>query len=167
MSTKHPSFAERYGHQPPKSVQETDMDDDLRTGLWNIFCDYFENVLQNEIGGDFVDIWCEFSKLPSDEYYQTAVEYLELYLEMDGGSVRHFHTNHIKEIFFKGEWFDVYRFLEFMLSTKPKSHSKFIAECNKVLEKENSAYEIKKVDSIGYVYKKDSNQKLRMQWTKS
>ena len=137
MSTRnHKTFSVRHSHQQPKSIQYEDMDDDLRTGLWNVFLDCFPNVVSvkrfTRFHSIFGTIWADFLKKPSDEYADDILR----------GS-----TDFIKDVFLSSEWHKVFDLVEFVISflstpTTQATKKKFIDQCNKILEQENSAYKI-------------------------
>ncbi|MEK3947315.1 hypothetical protein MHB46_02335 [Paenibacillus sp. FSL H7-0703] len=129
-------FSERIGKKPVKvDIQIESMDDDLRKGLWNCFYQSYLSPIRpfptsgTKLSLFFESLWTDFfketiDKLP-DEYYETE-EYL-------------------KGKFFRMEWYEVYDCLEFVLKTKTSLERLpriFFNSCNKVLEKELSAYRI-------------------------
>jgi len=129
-------FSQRIGKKPAtKSIQLEAIDEDLFNGLWNmvkIFVldripkysqygskatefDHFSNIL-----------WHKFYKLPID----TIPEY-------------DFQTEKfIRDRFFKGQWYDIYDFIEFLASLEFPSVNThdFIEAVNNLLEREFSAY---------------------------
>lgn len=123
-------FSERSGYKSPKEIiQSESMDDDLRTGLWNCvslclestsspisyFDDYFKFIIR---------LWADFFKRPIDTIeYSCSQNY-----------------SFIKSHFMNFEWFEVYDFLEFLYDNYPKDTKHFLYSCNKILERELSAY---------------------------
>jgi len=105
------------------------MDDDLRTGLWNVF---YEDVVQSQGGryhigpyqtGDiYQEVSADFLKKPRDEY------------------IRYSAIEDIKNSFDDNEWYRVFDLMEFIIGLYPNLY--FVKKCNDVLEKENSAYRI-------------------------
>ena len=133
------SFSQRIGKTQIKSVIQTDwIDDELMNALWNgltIF--YWEGQIQidwvkdnpNDIQVLLTRIWIHFFKNRLDEMPPRF---------------ERIHT-YIKKFFFNAEWFEVYDFIEFVpLKYTPDYYSqtnkKFIEYCNKVFERELSAY---------------------------
>jgi hypothetical protein len=143
------SFSQRKGLKPVKRVMQIDsMDEALRNGLWNcLFNSYLENVatkvvyLQNKRGVKFPitsyhenetfsqlikSLWSNYFKKPIDNLYQ---DWNEVY-------------NFLRDYFFKCKWNEVYDFIQFIANNYPfnETNATFMKACNKVLEKEVSAY---------------------------
>ena len=128
-------FSERIRKRKPKAKLQLDsMDDDLRTGLWNVVYFFiFKNISTNSQGyifGDkwqyfFNDIWVHFYKKPIDE-----ISYHKWDLE-------HF----FKDWFFKVSCFDIYDFIDYLAGLEgPFRADEFRRICNQILETELSAY---------------------------
>jgi len=126
-------FSQRMGLKPIKvDIQKDGMNEELRIGLWNIFYKFIGGVKSPNdvlIYSDYRDlilaIWSDFLKYPLDKmrfYYSDNIAV-------------------IRDWFFNCEWYSVYDFLEFIID-QPSAldRAQFIKECNKVLERENSAY---------------------------
>lgn len=112
-------FSERKGYKEvSKIIQTDDINMDLRTALWNIFyinaTPYFSNVVS-------------FKKTYWASYEKKTLDSLPANL-----------TNHIKEIFASGEWYEVYDFLEFVLNYHELE--RLAPLVNETLEKELAAY---------------------------
>ena len=146
MNTERKLFSERMGYEQPKSIQREDVDDDLRSSLWNIFHDCFKNkLLDRELIQDsrydmhqmFYVIWTGFLKEPADEYQGLART------ESFGNITDTENKDFAKKIFHSSPWFEVFNLVEFIiLNSFDSGKTNFINGCNKVLEKENSAYRI-------------------------
>jgi len=124
MSSEYKSFSERYGYTQPKLPQREMMDDDLRVGLWNAFYEIVEIKswlrLHYSKGDLYREIFTNFLKKPYNEYdYHLSIE-------------------SIKSVFLNGKWHEVYNLIEFIIVR----YSYIIAQCNNILERENSAYRI-------------------------
>jgi AbiJ N-terminal domain 4 len=124
-------FSERYGYKAVKdAIQTESMDEDLRTGLWNIL-DLF--VLQR-VTNDYLfshpdvqdltfQIWHSYFKRSTD----TAPEHgLDLAKEL-------------KKYLFTCEWFEVYDFFEFVVQNLATGDG-FVKALNTVMERELSAF---------------------------
>ena len=137
MSKEYKPFSVRHGYQQPKSIQHESMDDDLRTGLWNVLHDCFPNsvAVKRELTclhPIFEIIWKKFLKKPIDEYNNEVSLGFEFY---------------IKDIFLSSEWNRVFDLIESVISflsdpTEQDTKRRFIDQCNQTLEQENSAYKI-------------------------
>lgn len=139
MSEKYKSFSERKGRKETKSIQLEDMDQDLRTGLWNVFYEIFggETLPSTYVLGQhrhnqhllYENIWSEFLKKPIDEHSSRL------------------STKNVKNIFSEQPWYEVFDLIEFSISFLHKSgdifaERSFTNKCNQLLEQENSAYTI-------------------------
>ena len=144
MNTGRKLFSEREGYEQSKSIQREDMDGDLRSGLWNVFYDCFEDQLDGTIYKPehvlhyiFYIIWVDFLKNNTDEYQNIAC------FESLGNFTYTKNKNFAKNIFLSHPWFGVFNLIEFTILNSSKSEkNKFMNRCNKVLKKENSAYRI-------------------------
>jgi hypothetical protein len=126
-------FSQRVGIISPKNIIQTNgMDDDLRTGLWNMLSIFlWETFAYSFLYEDenfhlyFKRLWISFFKRPLDS--------LETYWKDTYSELR--------TIFFKIEWWEVYDFIEFTVENYPRDNVEdFINGCNKMLERELSAY---------------------------
>lgn len=130
-------FSQRIGVTPVKvDLQIESMDNDLRTGLWNVFKilyidssppSYNDQLNQSELHRLFSLLWLDHFKLPLDSlpiWYREA-------------------SKHVREGFLKNwSWYEVYDFLEFVVKKdKTLSRSESLTNaCNRMLERELSAY---------------------------
>jgi len=129
-------FSERIGKKKVKiEIQIKSMDNDLRTGLWNIFSlNFFNNAFS-------VGMYDE--KLSNNKFKQTLQQMWHSYFKWpidtipyDGNEV----YSKIKKYFFNCEWNEVYDIIEFCLGEYPDTN--YIETLNEVLEQELSAYRI-------------------------
>jgi hypothetical protein len=124
------TFSERYGHKLAKKIQIKSMDKDLRTRLWNIIYDLFDDQ-------DYIElIWRDFHKRNAD-----ALDYGDIDL----------HITWLKNEHDKLNWYRVYDFLEFIVSNMDSGKRfGFINKCNRILGAENSGYRFidKKISPI-------------------
>jgi AbiJ-like protein len=126
-------FSQRHGYMPAqKAVQLESIDNDLRSALWDAI--HFYLWEHAGIAGHYATsgasiyktiqtLWHGFFKLPVDTIparFEEAVGFARKY-------------------FFARNWFEVYDFVEF-ISTYVEERNKFRNFCNRVLERENSAY---------------------------
>jgi hypothetical protein len=128
------SFSQRKGIKPmEKEPQIESMDDALRNSLWNnLHICYWNTVSETHLFNDhkmnilFNKLWFDFFKSPIDT--------LETYWDRT--------YEQIRRIYFTLRWYEVYDFIEFVSNNYPESsvNSKFMNECNRVLEREFSAY---------------------------
>jgi hypothetical protein len=131
------SFSEKYGFEPVRKViQSQSMNAPLRNGLWSALYDYYfwrftSTAYFREQGYELhhlvVQIWKEFFKFPVDSIPFTSVECSRV----------------IRTHFFEFIWYKVYNFIQFCTNAyegDQKHNSDFRKECNRVLERENSAY---------------------------
>ena len=123
-------------------MQSENMDEPLRNGIWNVLTNHhWHHLLEvakrhNEYtpklpvyskGGAFIHgIWADYFKVPTDT------------VPSDWGKV---HA-HLRKYFLGCSWFAVYDFIEFVANTFPDEEmtTKFLAECNLIMEREMSAY---------------------------
>ncbi len=130
-------FSQRKGLKPIKDIIQVDsMDNDLRTGLWNVLNDFYLEKARNGIwisrcppnlASLFREIWINYFKYPIDEMNSDLRYVIET----------------IKDHYFnKSYWNEVYDFIEFIAEAYPyeKISILFQKSCNRVLEKELSAY---------------------------
>jgi hypothetical protein len=126
------TFSERAGLKPAKTVLQKDsMDDALRNRLWNVLIESLWNRLSDRYWpGSAGDKFCQhlwhvhfgepMDRRPHD-YYGVRAE--------------------VRSRYFKWEWNEVYDFIEFVARYHPDDYQGgFAKECNRVLEKELSAY---------------------------
>ena len=136
------SFSERFGLEPAKTgIQLEEMDDALRTGLWNVVtAHYFRDHVDHDPHsyGRLVNypddalktllerLWLDFFKKPLDTMERT------------------WNGMHpvLRSHFYGCAWNEVYDFIEFASSTFPHSRTNdaFRADCNFMLQRERSAY---------------------------
>ena len=139
-------FSQRIGKKPKeKPIQIDSIDEELRNGLWSlIYTHIYLCVNQTQqpipIHKSFLTaLWLHLFKKPIDELerYRKSSYLLDdnVYFDYD-----YFHTM-IRNWFFKAQWHEIYDFLEFIACHHPLQDSKsFTKTCNKILEKEYSAY---------------------------
>ncbi len=114
-----------------ESVQTHDMDDRLRNGLWTAFVTFFARGAQltdsRSASYPDVEIWL---RLLWTEFFGLTVDSMDVNDKRTLDSIRYQY----KEL----PWFKVYDFIELMAE-----HSKddeFVKECNRVLERDRSAF---------------------------
>ena len=136
-------FSARNGITPSKDIQIESMDESLRNGLWNAFVP----IIKTRTGYVLLhDIWIDFFKQPIDNLPSSSSDRYAMF----------------RDDFFGSKWNEVYDLIEFVCAhnlsnlkrNKPESYitdillsdyidaSKFVIECNKVLERETSAWRI-------------------------
>ncbi|WP_164742596.1 AbiJ-NTD4 domain-containing protein [Caldicellulosiruptor changbaiensis] len=129
-------FSQRKGYKPLKNIiQKDNIDEDLRNGLWNCFTRFYKKLYQldslyNEYLLKLLDsIWDSYFKKPIDTIPKISEAY-----------------NFLRTYFFECKWYEVYDFIEFILNNNDFIPSylliEFARSCNKVLERENSAFRI-------------------------
>jgi hypothetical protein len=129
------SFSEKYGYKPKRTVmQRESMDVLLRNGLWNVlFLDCLQSLTTKSYFSQLekiqslviMIIWQDFFKLPLDEIPPECNIILKFF----------------KTQFNKYEWYEVYDIMQFCSKLiDDKDKSEFKSECNRVLERELSAY---------------------------
>ncbi|MDG2989450.1 hypothetical protein L3556_00670 [Candidatus Synechococcus calcipolaris G9] len=140
-----PSFSERLGITPIKSVIQIDsIDDNLRNSLWNAVNIFYLNKINafyfHDNNSDFVQLinslWVYYFKNRIDEL----------------SSQTYLIKSYLKEYFFSAQWYEVYNFIEILpnyfteLYSGNKTNEKFIQYVNEVLKIELSGYRF--VDDI-------------------
>jgi hypothetical protein len=148
LSKTMASFSERYGFKPSKNIQIESMDDDLRTGIWNVLHKHFWSqydyyLFRYDYGSQerhesaktnrslisiCMNLWLDFFKCRVDAI---SHQWESLYEQVEEG-------------FFQIDWNRVYDFLEFIAplgeSITGFSNDSFKSDCNRILEREKSAY---------------------------
>jgi hypothetical protein len=137
-------FSQRFGYKPVRKLIQIDsMDDALRNALWSllklhcwddihissdiVYADYYLNSSGNEqIKLLCQRLWFNYFEKPLDQ------------LSNDWSTV----LGQLREYFFKGAWYEVYDFIEFIANNYEKYQFKdtFTESCNDILEREISAY---------------------------
>lgn len=127
-------FSQREGFKPIKNViQVKGIDEALLNGLWNaLHVFYWDRVTTHfvkDAGGIyklFFALWLDYFKKPLDTMQNT---WQEAYKE-------------IRSYFFHCNWFEVYDFMEFIVSNYPSGsvNERFMEYCNSILERELSGY---------------------------
>lgn len=131
-------FSQRIGKKPEKKdIQIDDIDLELRIRLWNIITVYiFDNLYDNGRNTE-----CSFRTF-STVLYHTFFKYPIDAIPFSKSDV----IIRIKEYFFKFSWYEVYDFIEFIISFDEDElnieFENFIDTCNQILESEFSAYRI-------------------------
>ena len=129
---KYQPFSVRQGYEQPKPIQLEGMDDDLRSGLWNVFDRCFpldeSDGFSMPLNVMYENIWTGFLKDPVDKY--------ENFLHGES-------YNEIKNIFLQNLWYKVFNLIEFVIRclSVHEEHSlekPFIKQCNMVLEEEHT-----------------------------
>jgi hypothetical protein len=135
------SFSIRYGHKKVKDiVQISSMDDELRNSLWSLVTIHiWDTVRLYESGERLITdkqnprvyklcraIWMDHFKAPLDTLPKRWI------------TVR----DSLRSRFFTSKWYEVYDFVEFCANNYNfiNGVQHFTDECNRVLEKEMSAY---------------------------
>lgn len=129
-------FSQRYGFSPVKdALQVEGIDHDLLTALWNVLTEVYWQCYvptaynwgsSNGLYDAVRSLWRDFLKYPIDT------------LPANWAGI---HT-HVRDLFFTGNWYDVYDLIEFVASefgTK-EDRDLFKIECNQALKHELSAY---------------------------
>jgi hypothetical protein len=130
------SFSERMGIiSVRESLQIDSMDEDLRNSLWNSFAhiywtretDFVRLPKLTNLRHLTFALWRNFYKIPTDELDSFRWE-----------AVR----KALYQTFLQCPWNRAYDFIEFVASNglNPALNQRFIADCNEVLQREDSAY---------------------------
>ena len=126
-------FSQRIGITPVKTVlQVNDMDTDLRNGLWNVILEQFwGNIQFRHYSNEEMQfnankyIWTNFLKKAADTFYSNYAE------------------KNIRKWFFEAQWYEIYDFIEFIISIGFNENYKQLVESfNYILQKEVSGYRI-------------------------
>ena len=144
MSNEYKSFSKRYDYIESKSIQLEYMDDNLRSGLWNEVYKFFPDTkqpLENRPNPIFESIWGYFIKKPIDEYNSS----IDLWHHLDSNYNKIF----VKELYQQSKFNIVFDLIEFIIQNAEKfigeqNKKDLIEQCNRVFERENSAYRIVK-----------------------
>ena len=112
-------FSKRNGYSAARyEPQVESMDDELRSGLWNVFYEVMFGSRSERGAGDVLSIiWTEIFKRPVDEV--------------------HYDTDYYKNIFMRAPWFEVYDLVEFLSAYDPTA-----LEFDRVLRRDNAGYRI-------------------------
>jgi hypothetical protein len=132
-------FSQRIGKKPLKNViQSESIDSDLKNALWNGLTIYYWIGLVKHS-------WIEENK-PEVKLFLKRIWTIFFKNRLDEIPSEFFQLNaYIKQFYFQAEWFEIYDFIEFVpLNYKSDpydpTNSRFIEYCNKVLERELSAF---------------------------
>ncbi len=130
-------FSQRNGYSLGiKIAQRESMDIDLRNGLWNVITVVLFGKFKGASGGyNYVEgsnlesiankIWMFYFKLPLDKRPSQWNQYLEF----------------VRAYFFEAKWYEVYDFLEYVVSEVISAiGGQLVIICNQLLIEENSAY---------------------------
>jgi hypothetical protein len=121
-----------------KDLQIESIDDELRIRLWNLLkifywdnfkrYDHYSFIRDSNFENYISHLWHNFFKFSFDDLPREFPKVLNI----------------IKEKFFSYQWYEVFDFIEFSITHRPKISDihKFPSACNIVLEEENSAYRI-------------------------
>lgn len=119
-------FSHRKGFKEKSNIlQQDSVSPDLRTRLFNVLFDFYNEISQYDYSQVHFDsiyhhYWIDYFCKTKDTIPDVRAVF-----------------SHIKNYFFECEWYEIYDFLEFSAKLLQSS---FCEKCNKVLEKENSAY---------------------------
>jgi len=146
-------FSQRYGFKLVRTILQKDsIDDELRNRLWNALKDFYWETIKNyeslikrliktsEIYEHLIKISEKFFKKLWDKFFKKPLDEIEWYL------IHYDYSELIRKKiypwFFNCNWYEVYDFLEFIVTTFPDKqiNEKFIEYCNQILEEEKSAY---------------------------
>lgn len=135
--SEEPSFSQRTGIKPiKKDMQISNMDDDLRVGLWNGLVQYYWDPYEqpnDQFNGlplvnNFVtNLWLN--------YFKHRLDKMPIYWS----SIR----GYVENYYFKAKWNEVYDLLEFVIKNfniGDAFKTNFTNYSNKILEKEFSVY---------------------------
>ena len=129
-------FSERKGLTPIREQFQTErIDNDTRNRLWNVLTLTYWNIIKR-VGYQREDIQIFFYEL-WDQFFNLSVDTISKYWEES--------RQHMRDFFFKCEWFRVYDFLEFSYNNFPNYYninSSFEKRLNKVLTEELCAYRL-------------------------
>jgi len=127
------NFSQRMGIAPiTKPLQLDSINDELRNELWNIFYEHIltktgpEAAHNNALQFLSSNLWKYFFVEPVDEAPKNWYSLLNL----------------LKEVFFLFEWYDVYRFMEFLIYFPFTITENYIKSINSCLERQFSGYRI-------------------------
>ena len=133
--SRDPTFSQREGHSPIREhLQFESMDDGLKNGLWNqVVSSYWQDerfLALISIDGALDEL---VKRLWTD-YFGARHDLLQ-----DSWQVA---RRTIEGHFFRGKWYDVYNFLEFIANNYPneKVNLKFMESCNIVLKGAGAGY---------------------------
>jgi len=124
-------FSQRQGLKPVKQIIQIDnIDDDLRTDLWNVFTvvyweeeTYSYRYIDSKLLPLLREIWRFYFKKPLSDLGNWSKD-------------RYF----IKNYFFNCHWYEVYDLIEFIAKYGDNQSENFMRECNHFLEKNVSGY---------------------------
>ncbi|WP_353893548.1 hypothetical protein PRVXH_000294 [Proteinivorax hydrogeniformans] len=131
-------FSERYGYKKVTQVlQVEELNYETKVGLWNVLTKFYWDKADKdkywdsspEMSDLISSLWCDYFKLPIDE-----IE--DLFWDNVHKIIKNFYFSE------EAHWYEVYDFIEFIGNCKAFSLylRSFKKECNKVLERERTAY---------------------------
>lgn len=149
-------FSKRKGLRPAKKVLQLEsVDDELKSALWSCFHELYLRNFQgpenyafgrnSRVHGSnmeqfFVDTWLSYFKLPTDTMPGHFEEVVQI----------------VRDHFFKGQWHDVYDFMEFVLGQISNNlQESLLKTWNFMLERENAGYRIVGVQIVEITNKEE------------
>lgn len=137
------SFSQRKGLKPVRtSVQLDSIDAPLRNNLWDALTIFYWDRVTAPVVGPYIR---RLSANPEMNSLLRVLWHAFFGLPLDTLSDRWVDThNKLREWFFGAEWYEVYDFIEFVVSAYPDDeesvNTEFMQFCNGVLERHLSAY---------------------------
>ena len=132
-------FSERYGYKPVReTLQVESIDKPLRNKLWSILQEtYWDTAILSRGGHTFLSKSSPLRTLCRDLWVNLFKRAIDT-LSDDWAVIREEFRRH----FFRGEWYEVYDFLEFVANAFPTVplNEQFMKACNSALEKEMAGY---------------------------
>lgn len=130
-------FSHRSGIKPLKKLIQVDsIDQELLNGLWNGLHIFYLGPIRPHSYGYLDENVKGFLRIMWADYFKFTIKDLE---DLDHGSII-YDTLH--EYFSHASWNEIYDFIEFAAQNYPLENNNeyFVRYCNKILEKESSAY---------------------------
>lgn len=132
------SFSQRMGLKPIKSIVQSDsMDDDLRNRLWNLLITCYWEPMKGRLPSGKINedhVIKSFLRRMWHDYFGDRIDSIS----------SRWRNNYekISQYFFESEWNEVYDFIECIVCNwgGRDRNKKFMRDCNKILERELSAY---------------------------
>lgn len=129
-------FSQRRGLKPVKTVMQVEsMDHELRVGLWNMLTVHYWDKMPQDYVASHPAMYTFCRRLWHMHFKRRLDDMPQFWSSV---------LDQIRKSFFTCEWYEVYDFLEFLVTAYPEEEeglsARFESSCNTVLERELAGY---------------------------
>lgn len=126
-------FSQRQGISEDMPLREDEITNEVKNRLWNKIKNYINNLDNTRSSRN------DAIKYLWDRFFKEDIDYLQKTVGFDSVC---YGIDQIKNKFFQSEWYNIYDFLEFLLSIENYKRGAFINEINQVFVDERMSYKI-------------------------